>query len=191
MRQLEIIKSISYDLLPEPVSAIQFATTYELPSILPAAFYLLAITPTKRDWNDHQPPNIKAARWFSLSDSNSVRFVKGRDAMLEFYLSETGRDLAPPRNVHGYVVSIDGSSCNCDFDPLKLELKLLAVSHHLDCLKELQNLMDRCEHHHKFCANCMIRMRNHFQRVRSDIWRKLPEFFIVKEDGHCLTWNTW
>lgn len=184
-------KSPYYDLLPEPVSAIQFATTYELPSILPAAFYLLAITPTKRDWNDHQPPNINAARWFSLSDSNAVRFAKGRDAMLEFYLSEAERDLAPQRDTYGWTTGPDRYHCTCDFDPLKLELKLLAVSHHLDCLKGLQNLMDRCEHRHKFCLNCMIRMHNHFRRVRTEVWKKLPDFFIVKEDGHRLTWNTW
>ncbi|KIP05294.1 hypothetical protein PHLGIDRAFT_161150 [Phlebiopsis gigantea 11061_1 CR5-6] len=190
VRQLEFDSTpILHDVLPEAVSAIQFATEYNIPSILPAAFYLLSITPTNSDWRDQIPKsNVSSARWFSLDDSNAVRFAKGRDAMIAFYLDEAAK-LDPGQDQYGFNMLSTHPRCKCDYSPLLLELRLLAVNRHLDCLRALSILSDRCKHDHKLCTSCMTRMRTHFQHMRTEIWKKLPDFFIVREDGNRITWN--
>ena len=116
--------------------------------------------------------------------------------MIQFYISETERELGTHRDSAGFStdpVTRRRARCTCDFAPLTLELQLLAVSRFLDPLNELQNLADRCEHLHKLCANCMSHMHTLFQRVRVDMWAKLPQFFVVAvaDSGNRLTYTDW
>ena len=52
------------DCFPEPASAIRFATEFGCPSILPAAFYQLAITDPSADWDEYRDTaGDAAAAW--------------------------------------------------------------------------------------------------------------------------------
>lgn len=194
MRQLELSTSPAHDILPEAVSAIQFATAYDIPEILPAAFYQLAVTQTKRDWRESgalasapAPPvtNVSAARWFTLDETNAVRFAKGRDAMVEYYFAHVERDIDRPPNRFPH----EPYGCRCVYTALKTEIKMQCVTRNLDCLRELQNLVDRCDHDYGLCGTCMPRIRSHFRRLRVELWDRLPQFFGVMPGANRLGWS--
>ena len=195
IRQLELKSTGAHGTLPEPVSAIQFATTYDIPSILPAAFYHLAILPTKHDWRESREAaaaasyhvNVNAARWSSLDGPSAVRFAKGRDAMVEYYFAHVEDNMEPPVDQFNRRRE---TGCTCDFSALQTEIKLSGVCQNLDPLQELQTLVDRCDHLYRFCEACLVRVRGNFARLRVDIWNELPYFFAVGPwalDG--LTWD--
>ncbi|EKM60343.1 uncharacterized protein PHACADRAFT_23719 [Phanerochaete carnosa HHB-10118-sp] len=48
--------------IPEPASAIRFAREFNVPSILPAAFYTLALTDVQRNWDSADYRPFHAAR---------------------------------------------------------------------------------------------------------------------------------
>ncbi|EKM50913.1 uncharacterized protein PHACADRAFT_104048 [Phanerochaete carnosa HHB-10118-sp] len=181
IRQIELQSTATHDILPEPVSAIQFATAYDIPSILPAAFYHLAVLPTKRDWHDvperpslpaqsYPVANSHAARWFSLDDCNAVRFTKGRDAMLEYYFAHFADNMVPVTDAYGR----RDTGCICKFESLQTEMQCAGVCQNLDCLQELKRLIERCDHAHGFCGRCVTRVRQNFAKLRADIWNRLP-----------------
>ncbi|EKM60373.1 uncharacterized protein PHACADRAFT_246254 [Phanerochaete carnosa HHB-10118-sp] len=68
-------------LIPEPASAICFAREFDVPSILPAAFYMLALTDVQRDWDnvEHRPSG--AARWSLLDQQDMLRLFRGKASL--------------------------------------------------------------------------------------------------------------
>jgi hypothetical protein len=89
------------DSFPEPCSAIQFAREFDLPQILPAAFYHLARIKFKNDWDvlrtgSDVSLDVRSARWTLLSREDLFCLIQGRD-----YLMQKAKELeesAPPRN---------------------------------------------------------------------------------------------
>lgn len=182
VRQFELQASpTTHDLYPEPVSAIQFATHAGTPSVLPAAFYQLAITPTSRDWRDDRlhdagatTINAAAARWHMLDAANAVRFLKGRDALIRFYFERVKERLDRPA---------DTARCRCDLAALRLEIESQAVNRELDCLWELQQFATRPDRLQGLCDGCQGRIRTGFRDLRVEIWRNLPDFFSGNPGG--------
>lgn len=87
------------DRLPEPVSAIRVARMYEVPKVLPAAYYALyCINSTRADWNEcrgggqanHNPWFLRGgnrtARWDMVDIVDMKRLVRLQEIMLNQYL---------------------------------------------------------------------------------------------------------
>ena len=73
---------------PEPISAILFALAVDIPSILPAAFYQLCITPCGNEWEEQ--PRYKrcpSARWRLLDAEFLLRFLKAKEALHDMFRS--------------------------------------------------------------------------------------------------------
>lgn len=106
--------------------------------------------------------------------------------MLEYYFAHFADNMVPVKNSYGHYIT----GCVCDFVPLQTEIRLAAVCQNLDCLHELKQLIERCDHAHKLCGQCVARVRQNFTRLRADIWSKLPEFFGIQPGGaNRLTWD--
>lgn len=175
-KELESIPQSMHRTLPEPVAAIQFATIYDAPEILPAAFYQLCITPTESDWDatllKEKPGILKlAARWSSLDATNAVRFAKGRDALLRNYFSNVLAMCSKSRTSKAYGQS---QYCSCNFELLKSQVDSARSCYHHDCLKHLQTLTNMPG---ALCSECLTKNRQHFKDLQTQIWNRLPEFF--------------
>ncbi|TFY80782.1 hypothetical protein EWM64_g3230 [Hericium alpestre] len=81
------------DLFPEPASAIRLAHDFDIPTILPAAFYHLLRIPVADDWNLLHKDSPKAtaealwtgrrtAKWDLLRAEDLLTVLRGRDALL-------------------------------------------------------------------------------------------------------------
>ncbi|OBZ79828.1 hypothetical protein A0H81_01512 [Grifola frondosa] len=87
------------DRLPEPASAIRIASDYYIPSILPAAFYQLALLSTDADWDayranpgKHLRFGARTARWRLLDKRDLMRLVHGQK-LLAAHTRAIGTDI--------------------------------------------------------------------------------------------------
>ena len=75
---------------PEPASAIRLASHYNIPSVLPAAFYFLSTTGPENTWEralklGFHSPDVRPARWEQLSDENLLRYYRGKYTLANEY----------------------------------------------------------------------------------------------------------
>lgn len=72
---------------PEPASAIRMATDFGVPSILPAAYYRLAISNAGLEWGDDEYSQTSSdqmsARWGLLQLNDWRRYARGKEALVE------------------------------------------------------------------------------------------------------------
>lgn len=79
--------------IPEPAAAIRFARDFNIPSILPFAFYTLAGIPQSMDWDESRKVNDfrhrstvilmkRTAKWAQLDIVDYRTFVKRREALM-------------------------------------------------------------------------------------------------------------
>lgn len=90
------------DRLPEPASAIRIASDYNIPSILPAAFYELALLTTDADWDTYRANpsgegkhlrfGARTARWNLLDKRDLMRLLHGQK-LLAAYTRAIGTDI--------------------------------------------------------------------------------------------------
>lgn len=82
--------------IPEPVAAIRFAQEFDIPSILPFAFYTLSTIPVANDYDAmcvdgvDRPGAPCAARWALMDRANLMTLLQGRET-----LSEHRQSLSP------------------------------------------------------------------------------------------------
>lgn len=74
-----------YKIFPEPASAIRLATDFDVPSILPTAYYILSTLDADVNWDADKPvPHRDAstrgrpARFSLLRDSEMLRYYQGK-----------------------------------------------------------------------------------------------------------------
>lgn len=93
---------------PEPASAIRLATEFEIPSIFPAAYYILSTIDVDNDWDarsDTCRPGTfgsRPARFSLLRENEMLRYYQGRYRLMK----ERGNlcnvlDLGYPQNCRG------------------------------------------------------------------------------------------
>lgn len=66
---------------PEPASTIRLATDFDIPSVLPSAFYLLSTIEPDDKWPQRTTQSWHAdrlARWDLLGDNDMLRYFKGK-----------------------------------------------------------------------------------------------------------------
>lgn len=78
----------------EPAAAIRFALDFDIPSILPAAYYRLAMADLEEQWKDPEPvtldPEGVSARWGCLDAGILMRLMRGKERLMEKYFRISG-----------------------------------------------------------------------------------------------------
>lgn len=171
-RELELTARNAYH--PEPASSIQLLRAAGLDDALPAAFYTLAITPTRNNWETTtSPPKTKGelcARWSELDKQDAMRFAQGRDAMRLHYISVLTKPInyaAPYDRIH------DG--CRAILGDFRGRMHKQLFLPHEDCLKTIDEFVKLSSG--SMCTSCNAQVLEPLQRLREDIWVRLPEYF--------------
>lgn len=169
------------DRLPEPASAIRIASDFNIPSILPAAFYQLASINTDADWDAYRSsPTVegkhlrfgaRTARWSLLDKRDLMRLVHGQKS-LAAATRAIGTDLFGPRcprNAKGC------SKARSDCWKYLQENAPVSMDDPLEILHDCISL-------HEFftdlpCATCSADIANLAEKKRHELWRSLPAFF--------------
>lgn len=178
--------------LPEPCSAIRLARMYDIPTILPAAFYALScINPHHAEWQPQtsglEPPVWPwtwahgRARWSLLSPIDFPLLLKGM---------ESRRDrLSDPLTMQPSVLS---DACTCGQTWLNENVDFTTLLKTRDPLIYLTRL-DKKTEYSEFCSFCRRRVRVTIATRRKEIWSNLrvdfglPEcelFHTILIDGH-------
>ncbi|CAL1694553.1 unnamed protein product [Somion occarium] len=169
------------DRLPEPASAIRIASDYNIPSILPAAFYDLALLNTDADWDTYRANpsgegkhlrfGARTARWHLLDKRDLMRLVHGQK-LLAAYTRAIGTDVFGsrcPRLTKG--CSKARSDCWKYFQenaPISMDDPLDVLN---DCMK-LDSLFTELP-----CPTCLSDISTMAEKKRRELWRSLPAFF--------------
>lgn len=157
--------------LPEPASAIQFATKYDITSILPAAFYALASTSTESEWDEGAADKAgRMARWSLLDGRNAMRFARGRDRLISFYTSEIA-SWYNPCIVHPVCISTGKS--------LVETTRVQSSTCPRDCLRTLTAVIAGASNS-SLCATSKPALVSKLQKIRTEIWERLPDFFDLR-----------
>lgn len=166
---------------PEPASAIQFAKDFDIPEILPAAFYNLSCLHVMLDWfrNRERPDEYKnwtslTARWSDLGRDDLFVLMHGKcsiQADCEDAAEEDWRDVL--EDIPGW----DGIGCDCS-DEISDEAwdnvcGEIAASD--DPLAVSKSILD--DSTGETCPFCEFAMRRALRRLRQTIWDSLPSAF--------------
>ncbi|KAH8113883.1 hypothetical protein DFH11DRAFT_1743985 [Phellopilus nigrolimitatus] len=168
-------------IIPEPASAIMLARRFNIPRILPAAFYCLSMINAHHDWSNHVEPDstdetsddgsedwpmdlgTKTARWSLLSAKDLLDLTRGIEV-----LKKKGTNL----NIdYSESKTICGSSCPETFRDAVDDIKSEASEH--DLIYALRNVDDDCLD----CSHCQSRFSRKVKSLRESIWESLPRYF--------------
>lgn len=179
--------------LPEPASAIVIARLFNIPAILPAAFYDLSTISPLNDWevkydDDEDEDGEKeigerSARWRWLKQADLFRLLRGKESLAnatrEF--SESKVLLSPGR--------CDGPGLRCSDARRALQTKIYDHDGPQDILRHLKSLKDRLRD--TACLPCRGRIESKIEEKREDIWDSLTDIFDLSDEtrtDHSYDW---
>lgn len=169
------------DRLPEPASAIRIASDYNVPSILPAAFYQLALLSTDADWDEYRANpgkhlrfGARTARWRLLDKRDLMRLVHGQK-LLAAYTRAIGTDIFGVRCQRG-VKGCAKMRNDCwkyfqENAPISMDDPLDIL---YDCMR-LDTLFTDLP-----CSACVGDISVKAEKKRRELWRSLPAFFNLQ-----------
>ncbi|KAI0828965.1 hypothetical protein BC628DRAFT_1417344 [Trametes gibbosa] len=171
------------DRLPEPASAIRIASDHAIPSILPAAFYQLALLSTDADWDAYRASpgagrhlrfGARTARWPLLDKRDLMRLVHGQK-LLAAHTRAVGTDIFGPRCQRG-VKGCTKARTDCwkyfqENAPNSMDDPLDIL---YDCVR-LDTLFTDLP-----CAACTAEIIAMAEKKRRELWRSLPAFFNLQ-----------
>ena len=171
------------DVYPEPVAAIRFALEFDIPSILPSAWYQLATTDAKvhLDYDAvHRHPTMrtfshpcsKKARWQLLSESATLMTTTmfGKAKMEEYM------------KVAEHIIRNSSLACEnshrCEQAGLKKAREFLSMyGTPADPLYGIQQVLSGGLWDTDMCAECIVYKENQLRKARRTIWEALPVDF--------------
>lgn len=181
-------------LQPEPASSIRLAIDYGIPSILPAAFYMLCTMSPDDEWDvDDETMSIFGdvtrgqARFWLLEEREQYRFYKGKYVL---------KKRADPKSVFapfncGMRVGTRKEGLTCELTATwlcdELSRKESFARADPDPIRAFESLYaDRDDW--KLCDGCKAKGANRIKDVLQKIWDDLPAIFSLgKYDGvSCL-----
>ncbi|KAH9929673.1 uncharacterized protein B0H18DRAFT_873780 [Fomitopsis serialis] len=169
------------DRLPEPASAIRVATDYVIPSILPAAFYQLALLSTDADWDEYRANpgkhlrfGARTARWRLLDKRDLMRLVHGQK-LLAGHTRAIGTDIFGKRCQRGIKACAKArTECWKYFQenaPVSMDDPLDIL---YDCSR-LETLFTDLP-----CGACVQDVATSAEKRRRELWRSLPAIFNLQ-----------
>lgn len=170
------------DWFPEPASAVKVAMEFDIPSILPAAFYQLYLTNSQLDFEVCRVPlfhlntghvdlvsGARSTRWSLLTADDTQRLDEGT-RRITHYLSLI-QDIIL---LHGQCPT--SSACDGERHKRYIEFadhKLKDRVDILDVSRELQRESARWQ----VCEICLRDIQAGFKRMRQEFWDELPDLF--------------
>ncbi|KAG1753377.1 hypothetical protein EDB19DRAFT_1979134 [Suillus lakei] len=147
--------------MSEPAAAIRIAREFDIPEVLPAAFYHLARIEISCDYDEAQqelcPRSEHAARWGMLTQEDMSCLVRGKEeiaSIMDHFVNQTRSKCCHP--------------CKSSW-----EETLFMMNYVRDPLEVLRRFTRRYE----LCEACRESLATRAMVEREDIWSKLPEIF--------------
>lgn len=166
---------------PEPCSVINLARKYDIPNILPAAFYALSCIDLCNDEWDPRGSTREIyswswdfdaqARWPLLSPSDMLRLMKGRDKIRSGLVNPLKVDHNPNAT----------PACTCGQTWLDQRCPVSVLMTRRDPLRSLKVLVVETYHSHGICVPCKSAIRDVLIRRRETIWNSLRGYFDLLE----------
>lgn len=168
----------------EPASTVVLARKYDIPTVLPAAFYDLCRLPVVNDLGERPGSELynswdeRAAHWASLSGEDYHRVCRGRDKMRKF-LNVTW---ISSRRFLARDCRVDECAARFNAIQSKIHNGLIHVCDPLAalraCIKDLESGRES-----KVCGDCRETMRAGFVGLRQKIWNDVPTIFDIPDSG--------
>ncbi len=170
-------------LIPEPAAAIALALEFNIPSILPAAYYDISRCSVECDWEDvnlnslgfHVCHRGKPARWHSMS-APAHRHLLRIQGVINFGAFRVQRScsIGPRRTCQAFLT--------CKGIWSELSLQLVTPKLHCDILKRLRDIQHVKENHSdplpsKLCKSCEEIFLEEMVVMREHVWSKIQEIF--------------
>lgn len=183
-------------LIPEPAAAISFAQEFDIPTILPFAYYTLACISIYAEWKEDsdigcwstdRPGAPCAARW-GLVDRTGMRMVmEGRENICQRFhslLPENATLWSSLRNPERY-----GNCTTCVVQKIpglvnKWRQEYFACD--VTCSDGFADILHRLEQLSQAamkcdaCPSCQGRMFEIIKTPQAELWARLPGFFGLK-----------
>lgn len=174
--------------LPETVATIKLARQFDIPSILPAAFYHLSRLSILNDWDKaHADPSThirnptkRTAQWGLLSAKDFHCLLLGKAELAEFLQGciDVGGLRHQKDSIWGGKTSLDGECeagkglwkdlcdrCSRSADPLALLRSSVGSK-----VAEVK------------CSTCTKRLVEEIARARAKVWEKLGDLFHLEDE---------
>ncbi|PSR75832.1 hypothetical protein PHLCEN_2v8864 [Hermanssonia centrifuga] len=183
-------------MFPEPASAIRLAMEFNIPSILPAAYYMLVQTDPSETWTI--ATQNSAARWQLLDNTDFVHYIRGRHELATSLtsISESiygfsdswstdGREFCHTGRCDDILAkkSVDldrGSQENAILpDPLKLLYQAQQkLEESIERERDWSDYQDD-DYAPELCYTCNMAVQSNISREMRKIWGRLPQTFGV------------
>ncbi|TFY61659.1 hypothetical protein EVG20_g6971 [Dentipellis fragilis] len=174
--------------VPEPASAIQLAREFDIPSILPAAFYTLSRISIDENWHimhdldERTSQPTRTARWRDLGPQDFICLLEGRarlQGVMDYDYSEPSSNLVDiyyDENPHARSSFCTESTRETFYDQIGD-----AASDSSDVLGALHPYQAKFHSGHKVCPSCSRKFTMEVHNLRQYIWDRLPEHFGLCE----------
>ena len=149
----------------EPASTIIFATEFGVPTILPAAFYMMAVTKGKPAEGD----KIRPGRWDLLDAATQVKVLEGRDAMRSYFI----RALSPLQ----YATCTNKCSSRGSIIASNMLMEPEFYDGHSDCLEMFRTPSTKSSLGFVSCSICVASYRKLGAEARVQFWSDLSIIF--------------
>ncbi|TFK48999.1 hypothetical protein OE88DRAFT_451274 [Heliocybe sulcata] len=181
------------DLVPEPASAIRFARDFDVPSILPAAFYDLLLIDPKNDWDTcrrrgpAQEPSSplkdgdRTARWDLLSALDFRALMAGREKLWQRFLEFEHSTEMDRHSKYG-----QAKSCPCVYATTATRHEWVRTS---GVLQYFVRVADTAAdgsgpaYDIQACKPCYRRIGERARSMREKVWDELAAMFTVDGDA--------
>ena len=177
LREIGLAATPTHYSVPNASHAIRLGTEFDIPQVLPAAFYMLAITDVHSDPDaaDFAFTDI-AAEWDVLERSDLLRLFRGKDRLIK---------------KHALIARAYCSSkwCRASSGPDSCSKKLLSLrqeheqsfdmefARRPDILGKLFGLLTTPTDEWPVCSSCTSAIEDDLQELARVVWHELPEIF--------------
>ncbi|GJE95289.1 BTB domain-containing protein [Phanerochaete sordida] len=195
----------AYKLFPEPASAIRLATDFDVPSILPAAYYILSTIAIEDTWdstvNLGLHPLRRRARFELLGDAELVRYFRGKAKLAREFVAMYKQVLDPAMTKLIYVdIEEDEVINRCDYQQ-ECGTALASIegaideghresfegavwdSMHADPLMALHNVAHLGALEEQLCFSCVYLVIRTIGQFQKKMWDDLPKTFNLVSDS--------
>ncbi|KDQ58283.1 hypothetical protein JAAARDRAFT_262371 [Jaapia argillacea MUCL 33604] len=172
------------EMFPEPASAIRLARDYDIPNILPAAFYAMSRLSPEEDWDASRAVDRdrllivgeRSARWSLLHNQDLLALIRGNKligsavARMHTRIFET----VDEADCHGGPLCIAARKRFCG---------LFESAGHQDPLYELRGFYSGEQFGLRdVCESCRSQLLSEAQVRKQAIWDLLPDYFGLLDD---------
>lgn len=177
----------AYLSFPDPATAIRLGVDYDVPSVLPAAFYVLSMTDASVGWRDEvaiprwEQRTSRYARWDILHPSERESAIQGREKLIEF-VQRIGTIFEVRHNECASRYALDEKDqSRCRVAAERLSSRWSSQDRPGATIDPIGGLATiyRGQDAWGICENCKKIVRQRISRMLREIWNSLPQTFSI------------